>query len=88
MELTKGIDTITGLVGNPPNSIQIPKKILKEGTSLLREWNTYYLAFLPYCFKCREPVDWAQNQEGVVFICPKCDRKWVLENEQEQESQD
>ena len=79
MQVIKGIDTIAGLVGNPPDTIQIPKKILVKGTKLLEEWNSYYLAFIPYCFKCKDPLDWAQNQEGVVFICPKCNRKWVLE---------
>ncbi len=81
MKIIKGIDTITGLVGNPPEVIQIPPKIIQDGTNLLRKWNSYYLAFLSYCFKCKEPVDWAQKQEGVVFICPKCSRRWVLESE-------
>lgn len=77
----KGIDTITGLVGDPPIEIPISRKTINKGTALLREWNDCFLAFLPYCFKCKEPVDWAQEQEGVVFICPKCNRKWVLEDD-------
>ena len=83
MEIIKGIDTITGLVGNPPEVIQIPPKIIHDGTNLLRKWNSYYLAFIPYCFKCKEPVDWAQKRKDVVFICPKCSRRWVLESSSE-----
>jgi len=85
MKRTKGIDTIEGLAGNPPEVIQIPRKIIKNGSLLLKEWNQYYLAFIPYCFRCKEPLDWAQGDEKVVFICPKCGRKWVIEESQRNE---
>ena len=77
----KGVDTIAGLAGNPPNVIPIPLEIIKKGTSLLTKWNSYHLAFIPYCFVCKEPLDWAQGDKEVVFICPKCDRRWVLDEE-------
>ena len=81
-QVIKGIDTILGLVGNPPKVISIPKKLIVEGTSLLREWNSYYLAFIPYCYTCKEPLDWVQGHDQVVFACPKCGRKWMLEGEE------
>ena len=86
MKTIKGIDTIEGLAGIPPEVIQIPRKIIKNGTLLLKEWNSCYLAFIPYCFKCKESVDWVQGDEKVVFICPKCDRKWVIEEVENESS--
>ena len=82
-EVIKGVDTILGLVGAPPKVIPVPRKIFRQGTALLRKWNSCHLAFIPYCFKCREALDWYHppTKDGFVFRCPKCDRKWVLKDE-------
>ena len=80
MKVIKGIDTIVGLAGSPPQEIPIPIQIIKKGNSLMGIWNSYHLAFIPYCFVCKEPLDWAQ-EKPVAFVCPKCGRKWVQENE-------
>jgi len=75
----KGIDTIRGLAGSPPVEIEVEPKLLKEGTLLMRDWNSKFLAFLPYCYSCKEPLNWYSPPEGeYVFRCPKCDRKWKV----------
>ena len=74
-----GIDTIGGLVSSPPHEIEIEQKIIEKGTSLMRQWNTKFLAFLPYCYSCKEPLNWySPPEEGYIFHCPKCDRKWKV----------
>jgi len=79
MSETMGIDTIGGLVSSPPHEIEIEKKIIEKGTSLMRQWNTKFLAFIPYCYSCKEPLNWYNpTEEGHIFHCPKCDRKWKV----------
>ena len=75
-----GIDTIYGLTGSPPKEIEIEKSLIKEGTSLMREWNAKFLAFVPYCYSCKEPLNWYNplTEEGYIFRCPKCNRKWKV----------
>ena len=77
----KGIETIIGLVGSPPMEIKIDQKLIKSGTSLLEAWNSKHLAFIPYCFKCKEPLNWFNppTEEGHIFRCPKCDRRWKID---------
>ena len=81
MQVTKGIDTIMGLVGVPPNEIKISRDVLLAGTRLLKYWNSCFLAFIPYCYMCKSPVDWVQGDKSTAFICPMCNRKWVLDEE-------
>ncbi len=80
----KGVDTILGLVGEPPQNIQIGEKVIAVCRSLIRVLNEHYLAFLPYCFKCREPVNWMipATEEGVMFKCPTCGRTWIISKEE------
>jgi len=73
-----GIETIMGLVGEPPAEIKIPYKLLKKQQLLLFEWNPLFLAIIPYCYKCKEPLVWHHKpDDGVIFHCPKCNRKWI-----------
>lgn len=74
-----GIDTIHGLVGEPPREIIISKKVVESGTSLMRVWNSLFLAFLPYCFKCKAPLNWYSPPTDYIFHCPSCGRKWRIE---------
>jgi len=78
-----GIDTIRGLAGSPPREIEVEKSLIVKGTSLMREWNSKFLAFLPYCFLCKEVLNWYNplTEEGYIFRCPKCDRKWKVKND-------
>jgi len=78
-ERIPGIDTIRGLAGSPPMVNVIPCKVMEVGESLRQIWNSIYIAFIPYCFKCKVPLDWHNPPEGnKVFTCPNCNRQWVL----------
>lgn len=78
-----GIDTIQGLVGSPPKKIALSYNIVKAAEKVRQAWNVRYMAFLPYCFACKEPLVWHSppGKDNVLFHCPKCMRKWVKDNE-------
>ncbi len=74
-----GVDTIQGLVGEPPRKIRISKDIIRTAEKVRGVWNRNHLAFIPYCFKCRVAVNWVQPPEdGVIFRCPNCKREWEV----------
>lgn len=78
MTLVPGVDTIQGLVGEPPPEIPVEFKTMAKQQALLREWNGLFVAILPYCFKCKMPLVWhipSDNDE--LFTCPSCGRVWV-----------
>ena len=79
-EEIKGVDTILGLAGSPSKVIEIERKLISQADSLMNKWNHAFLAFLPYCYVCHEPLNWytPPTEEGHVFHCPKCDRKWKV----------
>ena len=77
-----GLDTILGLVGEPPKKIPIPYDLMKYQELARQDWNTYHIAIIPYCFKCKEPLVWhhaprGEEEEETIFHCPKCKRKWT-----------
>ena len=81
-EEIKGVDTIQGLAGEPPKNIYIEKAILETGTRYMQILNAKYMAFVPYCYKCKEPLNWiVPPDEDIVFRCPRCDRTWTLVKE-------
>ena len=85
---TPGLDTIIGLVGQPPKTISVPYKIMRTEELLRQGWNGLYIAIIPYCFKCREPLVWHNSSNGkVLFHCPKCKRKWLKDKNWENEKQ-
>jgi hypothetical protein len=74
----KGIDTIRGLVGEPPHEISCPMELVALEQGLLQAWNKVFIAVLPYCYKCREPLVWhSPPDDDVLFHCPKCERRWI-----------
>ncbi len=77
---TKGIDTIRGLVGEPPKSTEMPHKIMETAELIRQAWNALYIAFLPFCFKCKLPLTWhtPPEQDRTIFHCEGCGRKWTL----------
>lgn len=78
-ERIPGVDAIKGLVGPPPMVNVIPYKAMEIGESLRQIWNTNYIAFIPYCFKCKVPLDWHSPPDGnKIFTCPNCNREWVI----------
>jgi len=73
-----GLDTIMGLVGDPPMEIKVSYDTIKIAEGLRQVWNKSHIAFIPYCMKCKEPLVWiSPPANGVLFKCPKCDRKWI-----------
>jgi len=82
----KGVDTIQGLVGSPPEIITISSGVIKAGEKLRQVWNTKFMAFIPYCFACKEPLVWHSppGEDNVLFHCPSCHRKWVKDKEWEE----
>ena len=78
-ERIPGIDTIAGLTGSPPKINVIPYEIMKAEELLRQAWNTLHIAIIPYCYKCKSPLDWHSPPDGnKVFTCPSCDRQWML----------
>jgi len=75
-----GLDTIRGLVGEPPEVIAIPYKLMETEEIARQGWNACYIAIIPYCFKCKEPLVWhtAPREDNTMFHCPKCGREWRL----------
>ena len=83
-----GIETIRGLVGEPPKEIKVPYKLLHDQQILLQEWNTLFIAIIPYCYKCRTALVWHEGpDDSTRFDCPVCHRKWVKENDWDKEKE-
>ena len=76
-EEINGLDTIMGLVGEPPKKMRIPFKMLYEQEVLRQDWNALNVAIVPFCFKCKEPLVWHKNPNSTLFHCPRCKRKWA-----------
>ena len=74
-----GVDTIGGLVGTPPMVMQVDYDTIKSGELVRQLWNKMHMAFIPYCFVCKEPLVWHSppDKDNVIFHCPKCERQWV-----------
>lgn len=89
MEEIAGVDTILGLVGSPPKRIDLSYNVVKAGEKVRQAWNKKFIAFLPYCFACKEPLVWHSppGEEHVLFHCPKCKREWVRDEEWRRKAQ-
>jgi len=72
-----GVDTIVGLSLEPPKTIELPYNVVYAAEVLRANWNASFIAFIPYCFKCKEPLVWHQHPKQVLFHCPSCKREWV-----------
>ena len=77
-----GLETIKGLVGEPPVEIAIDKKVLATQQRLMQAWNSAFIAVIPYCYKCKAVLGWHQppyeeGHEDEIFTCPSCGRVWV-----------
>ena len=74
-----GLETIRGLVGEPPRVVQIPYDLIRTEEIARQGWNSIYIAIIPYCYKCKEPLVWHSppREDTVLFHCPKCQRKWI-----------
>lgn len=76
----EGVDTITGLASDPPMGIDLDRKVMVAQQKLMQAWNLMFIAIIPYCFKCKEPLVWhmAPREDDVVFHCSKCKRIWMM----------
>ena len=73
-----GIDTIQNLVGEPPAEIPVSRETMSEQQVLMQDWNASFIAIIPYCYKCRQPLIWHSPPEtDELFNCPSCGRIWV-----------
>jgi len=78
MTEVKGLDTIQNLVGEPPKTIEVPYRLMRDTEITRPEWNKLFLAIIPCCFRCKEPLVWHSNEsDRTIFHCPKCKRRWV-----------
>lgn len=77
-----GIDTITGLAGEPPTGIPLPYNLVYKEQLQTQVWNGKYIAIILYCFKCKEPLVWHSPPDGdnILFHCPKCKRIWFRDD--------
>ncbi len=79
----KGIDTIRGFMGSIPDKVELSYQTIKTGELLRQVWNGKGLAFIPYCYSCKVPVDWILEEKvkKEIFICPDCNRTWIRDNQ-------
>lgn len=77
-ELVPGVETIRGLVGEPPMRIEIPFKLQKSEEMARQEWNHCHIAIILYCYKCKKPLVWhTYPQDEILYHCPECKREWT-----------
>ncbi len=83
-----GLDTIQIAVGQPPMEIKLPYKLIKAENQLQQAWTAGHIAIIPYCIKCKEPLIWHSPPEddGILFHCPKCNRKWIANGDWKKEA--
>lgn len=78
VEIVRGLDTIRGLVGEPPREIPIDRETLSEQQVIMQDWNHSFIAIVLYCYKCKAPLTWhTPPEEEILFDCPNCGRRWV-----------
>lgn len=77
-----GLDTIMGLVGKPPMEVRLPHSVVHHEELLRQVWNAKYIAIILYCYSCKEPLTWHSppDDDGTLFHCPKCGRKWLKDD--------
>jgi len=75
---TPGLDTIPKIREQQPGTLYIPKDSVRLAEQLRQVWNSAYIAFIPYCITCKEPLVWIWGDEKQVFECLKCDAKWEV----------
>ncbi len=79
--IINGVDTIRPLVGNLPTELTIPRELVKAAELVRQGWNLKYVAVVPYCFKCKCPLNWHIHEEipasdNIIFDCPQCHTVW------------
>ena len=79
MTLVPGVETIVGLVGEPPAEIELDRNDIRKQGILIRSFNKACIGIIPYCYKCKVPLVWhIPPDDNEMFTCPNCGRVWVL----------
>jgi predicted RNA-binding Zn-ribbon protein involved in translation (DUF1610 family) len=77
----KGVDTI--IPENCPKlgeSVEVSQDIIVIGSKVQMAWWNIGMSFIPYCTQCAVPLIWHRPTDGdVLFSCPVCERKWVMD---------
>lgn len=75
--IVKGLDSIV-TVTNLPTNPRISADTMIDQTLVNDKWNKSYIAMLPFCFKCKEPLTWHNfpSKSGILFNCPICGTTW------------
>ena len=75
-----GLDTIIAYDITLPEEIELDKDLVLSETLLMPAWSSKYIAIIPYCFKCREPLVWHRppRDDDTIFHCPKCKTRWIM----------
>ena len=88
MVRVSGIDSMLGLVGEPPKEIELSYALVATLQRAISLCNPHHLGIVPYCFKCRTPVDWfSPFENSVIFICPVCKRQWKQDDDWDKEKE-
>jgi DNA-directed RNA polymerase subunit RPC12/RpoP len=76
-----GLDTIIRAVGPLPDTIEYTEEEAKAIPVIQAFWNKRNIAIIPYCMRCKEPLNWRipVEEDGVVLRCPNCGTKWSHE---------
>ena len=76
-----GLNTISELSElkiEPPQEIELELELIQDQQVIMDGWNIRYISIIPYCSKCKEPLVWHRRpNNGTLFHCPKCSRKWI-----------
>lgn len=80
-----GVDAIVGSVGPLPRKVGLEFLLVGKQQLLMNHWNHRHIAIIPYCIKCKVPLDWITERshgDDRIFECPKCGVVWIKEGEE------
>lgn len=76
MERMPGLDTLQSNNITLPEEIHVTFALMSTAETLKQVLNAKGMGFIPYCLRCRVPLDWIRSSE-VLFECPTCHTKWI-----------
>ncbi len=77
-----GIDTIKPEhCPNLGSEVEISESIIAIEQKILTVWFSLGVSIIPYCTQCKKPLVWHSPADGdILFHCPLCERKWVMDS--------
>jgi len=79
MKVVKGLDTFRGRK-ELPSELALSREWMEKWRDTKNMLNEKGIALIPYCFKCRIPLNWIYDDESILFICPECGAEWKKED--------